>query len=413
MATGSTSGLSRRRVANSSTSNIDSSSSSPPSALNNGRSGSSEANPNRPYSNPGQKLNPTSSGSTTTNGLTPDSINSSDHKIAYDPRDLLDSNESSLNPKLTIMEEILLLGLKDKQGYLSFWNDNISYTLRGCILLELALRHRIAMVRDPNRRRFPLPDRYIEVVDDRLTGEVLLDEALKMMKASEKMSVGTWIDLMSGETWNVMKIGYQLKQVRERLAKGLVDKGVLRTEKRNFLLFDMATHPISDSTFKDDVLRRTLSILTSRTVAVPVSDLYQANVRYRTLRAVCMVCASFAANVLENALVHLSYDAREAAFQKCDELLAEFSQWPFGSTGGGSGGQSSNDRSLSPSAQTHIGVGTGGTDVSNANLIEITRVTRAEMIPGDELQLEVVAAVLNVFGKMFVLLHMTLSLLKL
>ena len=40
--------------------------------------------------------------------------------------------------------------------------------------------------------------RYIEVVDDRLTGEVLLDEALKMMKLSEKMSVGTWIDLMSG-----------------------------------------------------------------------------------------------------------------------------------------------------------------------------------------------------------------------
>lgn len=42
-------------------------------------------------------------------------------------------------------------------------------------------------------------DRYIEVVDDRLTGEVLLDEALKMMKVSERMSVGTWIDLMSGE----------------------------------------------------------------------------------------------------------------------------------------------------------------------------------------------------------------------
>lgn len=41
-------------------------------------------------------------------------------------------------------------------------------------------------------------DSYIEVVDDRLTGEVLLDEALKMMKVSERMSVGTWIDLMSG-----------------------------------------------------------------------------------------------------------------------------------------------------------------------------------------------------------------------
>ena len=50
-----------------------------------------------------------------------------------------------------------------------------------------------------------------------------------------------------GETWNVMKIGFQLKQVRERLAKGLVDKGILRTEKRNFLLFDMATHPVADA----------------------------------------------------------------------------------------------------------------------------------------------------------------------
>jgi hypothetical protein len=39
---------------------------------------------------------------------------------------------------------------------------------------------------------------YIEVIDERLTGEVLLDEALKMMKVSERMSVGTWIDLMSG-----------------------------------------------------------------------------------------------------------------------------------------------------------------------------------------------------------------------
>jgi Golgi phosphoprotein 3 len=54
------------------------------------------------------------------------------------------------------------------------------------------------MQKDPARRRYPLSDRVIEVVDDTLTGEVLLDEALKMMKASEKMSVSSWIDLMSG-----------------------------------------------------------------------------------------------------------------------------------------------------------------------------------------------------------------------
>lgn len=54
------------------------------------------------------------------------------------------------------------------------------------------------MQKDSSRRRFELADRIIEVIDDRLTGEVLLDEALKMMKSSEKMSVGSWIDLMSG-----------------------------------------------------------------------------------------------------------------------------------------------------------------------------------------------------------------------
>jgi hypothetical protein len=54
-------------------------------------------------------------------------------------------------PRLTLMEEVLLLGIKDKQGYLSFWNDNISYALRGCILIELALRRRIGVVRDPGR----------------------------------------------------------------------------------------------------------------------------------------------------------------------------------------------------------------------------------------------------------------------
>lgn len=143
------------------------------------------------------------------------------HKIAFDPRDISESEERSKQPKLTLMEEVLLLGLKDKQvringvsmavtrnwcadrtmhvqGYLSFWNDNISYALRGCIVIELALRGRISMQKDSSRRRFPLSDRVIEVIDDTLTGEVLLDEALKMMKSSEKMSVSSWIDLMSG-----------------------------------------------------------------------------------------------------------------------------------------------------------------------------------------------------------------------
>ncbi|PHH81260.1 hypothetical protein CDD82_1160 [Ophiocordyceps australis] len=295
------------------------------------------------------------------------------HKIAYDPRDISESAERSKQPKLTMMEEVLLLGLKDKQGYLSFWNDNISYALRGCIVLELAFRGRISMEKDPARRRFPLADRNIEVIDDTLTGEVLLDEALKMMKQSEKMSVSSWIDLMSGETWNLMKIGYQLKQVRERLAKGLVDKGILRTEKRNFLLFDMATHPIADGGAKEEIRRRVRKVLTQRTVVLNSSQFLPESLDFRYLRTIAMVCAAYAANVLENALSTLGHEARERAFAQTDELLADYSQWPFGRKATGNG----------------IG----------ANLPQLI----AEEVNKDkdkQLQLEVVAACLSVFTRL-------------
>ncbi|EON65418.1 hypothetical protein W97_04656 [Coniosporium apollinis CBS 100218] len=296
------------------------------------------------------------------------------HKIAYDPRDMSESAERSKQPKLTLMEEVLLMGLKDKQGYLSFWNDNISYALRGCIVIELAFRGRVSMQKDSSRRRFPLADRVIEVIDDTLTGEVLLDEALKMMKTSEKMSVASWIDLMSGETWNLMKIGYQLKQVRERLAKGLVDKGILRTEKRNFLLFDMATHPVADGGAKDEIRRRVRNLLTNRTVVLPPSQFLPEEMEFRYLRTVAMVCAAYAANVLENALSTLGHEARERSFAVVDELLAEYSQYPFAKRTGGNSGVA-------------------------ANLYQVI-MDEVNGAKDKELQMEVVAACLSVFTRL-------------
>ncbi len=127
-----------------------------------------------------------------------------------------------------------------------------------------------------------------------------------------------------------MKIGYQLKQVRERLAKGLVDKGILRTEKRNFLLFDMATHPVVDSGAKEEIRRRVRNVLTQRTVVLNGTQWLPENLEFRYLRTVSMVCAAYAANVLENALSTLGHEAREKAFNQTDELLADYSQWPFG-----------------------------------------------------------------------------------
>lgn len=137
-------------------------------------------------------------------------------------------------------------------------------------------------------------------------------------------------DSTPGETWNLMKIGYQLKQVRERLAKGLVDKGILRTEKRNFLLFDMATHPVVDGGAKDEIRRRVRDVLTQRTVILQSTPLLPEDMQYRYLRTVAMICAAYAANVLENGLNTLGHETRERAFSQVDGMLVEYSTWPFG-----------------------------------------------------------------------------------
>ncbi|TFK19664.1 Golgi phospho protein 3 [Coprinopsis marcescibilis] len=189
---------------------------------------------------------------------------------------------------------------------------------RGCILLELALRRRITLVRDPNRR-MAMPERIVEVIDERQTGETLLDEALCLMKGQqeiEKLSVNAWIDLMSGETWNVMKVGFQLKQVREILK-------------------------VADVRSKEIIINRVVSLLTSTTSAIPPQALIiptAGAVQCNVTRTVCLVCASYAGSVLDNAFGRLGYEDREAAFGRCDDVLTEFFVWPLGAQEGNAAG---------------------------------------------------------------------------
>ncbi|KAH6883609.1 golgi phosphoprotein 3 domain-containing protein [Coprinopsis sp. MPI-PUGE-AT-0042] len=319
----------------------------------------------------------------------------------------------------------MLLAVKDKQGYLSFWNDNISYALRGCILIELALRRRIALVKDPNRKRVPPCERLVEVIDERQTGETILDEALRLMKGQqeiEKLSVNTWIDLMSGETWNVMKVGFQLKQVRERLLKGLVDKGVLRTEKRNFLLFDMATHPLADVRTKEVIITRVVSLLTSSTSAIPPAALIiptadrdrgsSEEVQCRVMRTVCLVCAAYAGSVLDNAFGRLGYEDREAAFGRCDDILTEFSVYPFGSqpeygvapvrpnATAGAGGVGGVVQQQRRAAASRIASGGSSDAYGRESVLGLVNATKKESRGEEDLSFELLSGVLEVLGKL-------------
>jgi len=223
-----------------------------------------------------------------------------------------EEDRDSKETRLTLMEEVLLLGLKDKEGYTSFWNDCISSGLRGCILIELALRGRVELERAGMRRK-GLLSRKIMLKNSDPCGDVLLDEALKHIKeTNQQETVQTWIEYLSGETWNPLKLRYQLKNVRERLAKNLVEKGVLTTEKQNFLLFDMTTHPVTDNIQKNKLIRKVQDAVLTKWVNDP---------HRMEKRMLSLIFLAHSSDVLENAFAPLNDDDYDVAMKRVRDLL--------------------------------------------------------------------------------------------
>lgn len=122
----------------------------------------------------------------------------------------------------------------------------------------------------------------------------------------------------AGETWNPLKLKYQLRNVRERLAKNLVEKGVCTTEKQNFILFDMTTHPLVDSGIKSKLVKKVQDSVLSRWVNDP---------HRMDRRMLSLIYLAHASDVLENAFAPLSDDDYEVAMKRVRELLdLEFEQ---------------------------------------------------------------------------------------
>lgn len=263
-------------------------------------------------------------------------------------------DDDSKEQRLTLMEEVLLLGLKDKEGYTSFWNDCISSALRGCILIELAFRGKVELEKSGVlTRRKNLLSRKVVLKEEGLTGDVLLDEALRHVKDTKpEETVPTWIEYLSGETWNPLKLHYQLRQVRERLAKNLVEKGVLTTEKQNFVVFDMTTHPVVDSGVKQKLIKKCQDALLTK---------WTNNVHKMNRRVLSLLMLANAADVLENALAPLGDDDYDLAMRRLRELLDLDSEQQaqrliqMHSANGALDGDSNNARSSSSSGRSERG----------------------------------------------------------
>jgi len=214
--------------------------------------------------------------------------------------------------RLTLLEEVILVGIKDKEGYTSFWNDNISSGLRGAMLVELALRGRISLDNTGMRKR-SLLSRRVMIKNDTPCGDILLDEALRHVKETDPPETcQSWIELLSGETWNPLKLRYQIRNVRERIAKNLVEKGILTTEKQNFVVFDMTTHPLLDQCQKLAVIKKIQDTLLSRWINDP---------QRMDKRALALIYLAQASEVLEHAFSSLSDDDYDLAMKRVRELL--------------------------------------------------------------------------------------------
>ena len=118
--------------------------------------------------------------------------------------------------------------------------------------------------------------------------------------------------MLSGETWNPLKLTFQLRNVRERIAKNLVEKGVLTTGKQNFVLFDMTTHPLSDENIKTRLVKRVQDAVLSK---------WPNDVSKMDRRTLALIYLAHASDVLENAFQPLSDEDYDIAMRHVRFLL--------------------------------------------------------------------------------------------
>lgn len=144
---------------------------------------------------------------------------------------------------LNLMEEILLLSLKEEKGSLYFTaSTGIDLCLTGALLMELELMKRIKVDK-----------KTLEVIDRSSTKNSRLDAALKQIDSSKRLHPPYY--------W-VSKLRGSMRRLRKELLEELVDKGLLREEEHQFLVFFHTNrYPLRDIRAKKDLLDRVQKVL--------------------------------------------------------------------------------------------------------------------------------------------------------
>lgn len=155
------------------------------------------------------------------------------------------------NDALTLMEEIMILSLDTQSTASKFLSltDSIPHVLRCCVLIELCLRGFIGVKEETNREALKCP--IIILSNNTSTGDTFLDEALSSIRTEPKYPLQKWIDILTGEVWNRQLAKFQMYQLRERLCKSLLEKGLVRAETSStFGILATISYPLRNAQLK-------------------------------------------------------------------------------------------------------------------------------------------------------------------
>jgi hypothetical protein len=131
-----------------------------------------------------------------------------------------------MESSLYLYEEILLLALKDQKGTIDWRAGLFLNVIAGAIIAELVLTDRIQI--ENNKKK------HMVVTNENLIGDPVLDQALeKVNKSKNKKSLEDWISKLAS-----------ISKLKEKIAKQLCNKGILREEKRKIMgLFKTKRYP--------------------------------------------------------------------------------------------------------------------------------------------------------------------------
>jgi hypothetical protein len=154
----------------------------------------------------------------------------------------------NLNTQLSLYEEYLLLALRDDTGA-SVAGVSLGLGLGSALLADLMLSGKVDLEKEGKRS-------FLKLVDHTSTGDALLDECLtKVQSAKRRAQLSTWVQRFSA-----------LKQLKQRAAEKLCDRGILKHEEATVLwVFKRQLFPEIDGRAEKEILGRLRSAIFTQT----------------------------------------------------------------------------------------------------------------------------------------------------